>query len=51
MLYGIGVMILLLSLAFTGGSIIVPLAMTLIGLGFMKLGRRSGNGKKTNTAR
>ena len=41
MLYGIGVVILLLSLAFTGGAIIVPIAMTLIGVGLMMLGRRT----------
>jgi hypothetical protein len=51
MLYGIGVMVLLLSLAFTGGSIVVPVTMTLIGVGLMRLGRRFDNGKKTNTAR
>ena len=51
MLYGLGVIVLLLSLAFTGGSIIVPVMMTLIGVGLMRLGRRFDNGKKTDAAR
>ena len=51
MLYGIGVTILLLSLAFTGGTIIVPTAMTLIGVGLMMLGRRSGHGKQADAKR
>lgn len=48
MLYGIGVILVLLSIAFTGGTIIVPIAMTLIGVGLMMLGRRSDN-VETNT--
>ena len=49
MLYGIGVVMLLLSLAFTGGTIIVPIAMTIIGVGLMMLGRRTEHGAEENT--
>lgn len=45
MLYGIGVIIILLSLAFVGGSPVVPMAMVVIGMTLTKLGRRYANGK------
>lgn len=43
MLYGIGLILLLLSGAFVGGSAVVPVAMATIGLGLMVLGGRSRN--------
>lgn len=51
MLYGIGLMILLLSASFVGGSVIVPVTMVLIGIVLMKLGRRSDDGKYADTKR
>lgn len=50
MLYGIGLMILLLSASFVGGSVVVPLTMAIIGIALMRLGGRSDN-VKTNTKR
>ena len=47
MLYGLGLMILLLSTAFVGGSAAVPVTMVVVGVSLMILGRRSGDGKKT----
>ena len=43
MLYGIGLILLLLSGAFVGGSAAVPVTMAAIGLVLMVLGRRSRN--------
>ena len=51
MLYGIGLVILLLSASFVGGSVIVPVAMALVGIVLMKIGRGSDNGKYANTKR
>ena len=43
MLYGIGLILLLLSASFVGGSAIVPATMAAAGLGLMMLGRRFNN--------
>lgn len=43
MLYGIGMVLILLSAAFVGGSAAVPVTMAAIGLVLMVLGRRSRN--------
>ena len=51
MLYGIGLIMLLLSAAFVGGSVLVPAAMAAIGIVFMRLGRRFDNGTEKNTER
>ena len=45
MLYGIGIVLLLVSASFVGGSVIVPVGVALIGIGIMQLGRRLDNGK------
>ena len=50
MLYGLGIILLLMSAAFVGGSIAVPMAIAGTGIALMSLGRRATNGKK-NTAR
>ena len=47
MLYGLGMILLLLSIGFVGGSIWVPVAIAAIGMGLMSAGRRPSNGKKT----
>lgn len=47
MLYGLGLILLLLSSAFVGGSILIPMAMATMGVGLMSIGRRSNDGKKT----
>ena len=51
MLYGIGILILLLSASFVGGSVVVPASMALVGLVLMTFGRRSRDGKYANTKR
>lgn len=43
MLYGIGLILLLLSASFVGGSVFVPVTMAAVGLGLMMLGRRFNN--------
>lgn len=50
MLYGLGMMLLLLSAAFVGGSVAVPMAIAGTGIVLMRLGRRATNEKK-NTER
>ena len=50
MLYGLGIILLLMSAAFVGGSVAVPVAIAGTGIVLMSLGRRTTNGK-TNTAR
>ena len=47
MLYGLGMILLLLSVGFVGGSIWVPVAIATLGMGLMSIGRRPVNGKKT----
>ena len=51
MLYGIGRVMLLLSAAFVGGSVTVPVAIAVMGIGLMRLGRRSSNGTEKNAER
>ena len=45
MLYEVGVMIVFLSAAFCGGSVLVPVTIAAIGVALMRLGRRTDNGK------
>ena len=47
MLYGLGLILLLLSGAFVGGSVLVPMTMAVVGVGLMSIGGRSNDGKKT----
>ena len=47
MLYGLGMILLLLSVGFVGGSVWVPVAIAALGMGLMSFGRRPSNGKKT----
>ena len=51
MLYGVGVMLILLSTAFCGGSVLVPNVIAAVGLVLVLIGRRSRNGNNTNTER
>lgn len=51
MLYGIGLVMLLLSASFVGGSVIVPVTIAAIGIILMRLGRGFGHGTKKNTER
>lgn len=45
MLYGLGIVLLLMSGAFVGGSTTVPVAIAALGIGLMMIGRRPRNGK------
>lgn len=47
MLYGLGIVLLLMSGAFVGGSTIVPVAVAALGIGLMMAGRRPTNEKRT----
>lgn len=47
MLYGLGIILLLLSVGFVGGSALVPIAMAIVGMGLMSAGRRPTNEKRT----
>ena len=49
MLYEIGVILILLSAAFCGGSVLVPVTITALGLMLMVIGRRTDNGKQNGT--
>ena len=51
MLYGIGLMLILLSAAFCGGSVLVPVTIAAIGTALMFVGRRTNNGNNTDTER
>ena len=51
MLYGIGLILILFSAAFCGGSVLVPVTMAAVGVVLMSLGRRTENGKNTNAER
>ena len=51
MLYGIGLILLLMSSAFVGGSALVPVTMAVIGIALMNLGRSEHNGNNTDTER
>lgn len=44
MLYEIGLILILLSAAFCGGSVLVPVTMAAVGIALMKVGRREHNG-------
>ena len=46
MLYGLGMILLLLSVGFVGGSVWVPVAIATLGMVLMSIGRRPRNGKK-----
>lgn len=48
MLYGLGIILLLLSVGFVGGSALVPIAMAIVGMGLMSVGRRPTNEKRTH---
>ena len=48
MLYGLGMVLLLLSGAFVGGSATVPVTIATIGIALMMVGRRSNDGKQTH---
>ena len=47
MLYVIGLILLLLSVGFVGGSALVPIAMAIMGMGLMSVGRRPNDEKRT----
>lgn len=51
MLYRLGIMFVLLSAAFVGGSVLVPVALVTLGVLLMRLGRRGEDGKHTESAR
>ena len=51
MLYEIGVILILVSAAFCGGSVLVPVTMAAIGTALMFVGRRTQNGNDTDTER
>ena len=51
MLYEIGVMMILLSCAFVGGSVLVPVTMAAVGISLMYVGRRTQHGNNTDTER
>ena len=44
MLYGLGIILLLMSAAFVGGSVAVPMTIAGTGIVLMSLGRRATNG-------
>lgn len=46
MLYGIGILLLFMSMAFVGGSALIPVTIAVLGIGLMTLGRETTNGKK-----
>lgn len=51
MLYEIGLILILLSCAVCGGSVLVPVTMAAIGTALMFVGRREHNGNNTDTER
>ena len=51
MLYEIGVIMILLSCVFCGGSILVPVTMAAVGISLMYVGRRTQDGNNTDTER
>lgn len=51
MLYEVGILVMMLSCAFCGGSVWVPNVIALVGLTLMLIGRRKHNGKHTDTER
>ena len=51
MLYEIGLILILVSAAFCGGSVLVPITMAAVGIALMKVGRRTDNGNEADTER
>ena len=51
MFYEVGLIIVLLSCAFCGGSALVPVTMAAVGTALMFVGRRRHNGNNTNAER
>ena len=51
MLYEIGLILILVSAAFCGGSVLVPVTMAAVGIALMYVGRREHNGNNTDTER
>lgn len=51
MLYEIGLILILVSAAFCGGSALVPVTMAAVGTALMFVGRRRHNGNNTDTER
>lgn len=51
MLYEIGLILILVSAAFCGGSVIIPIVMAFVGMGLMHVGRRTQDGNNTDTER
>ena len=51
MLYGIGLMLVLMSAAFVGGSVIVPVVIAAVGASLMVIGKEASHGKETDSAR
>lgn len=47
MLYGIGLILLLLSTAFVGGTVMIPMGIAVTGVTLMVLGRRTTDGNNT----
>lgn len=45
MLYKVGAIIVFLSAAFCGGSVLIPVTIAAVGVALMRLGRRVENGK------
>ena len=51
MLYEIGVIMILLSCVFCGGSVLVPVTIAAIGIALMKAGKGEHNGNNTDAER
>ena len=51
MLYEIGLILILVSAAFCGGSVLVPVTIAAIGTALMFVGRREHNGNNTDAER
>lgn len=47
MLYGLGIVLLLLSVGFVGGSAVLPVAIAVTGIALMMVGGRPDNEKRT----
>lgn len=51
MLYEFGMLIVLVSCAFCGGSPLLPFSIAMVGALLMAIGRRRNNGNNTDTER
>lgn len=51
MLYEVGLILILVSAAFCGGSALVPVTVAAVGTALMFVGRRRHNGNNTNAER